>query len=357
MMRLTGTVKHENAAMDEGKFVHQVIYEYTKHCIEHGIDSDFELIDQLIDKHFDNAKLSESVYINARQNLLEFGEVGIDIQKVLDFERHFRVETPGYTIEGYIDRVNTEKSKYGALVEIIDYKNQRNIMTENEVKENLQLMIYKYIAAKHLYPWMQAVRVGIYHVRYNYIQWTKVQTMDELIQEFEGVEKFLQREWKRLIHTPDDQYSPQKGVACWEYGFCEVMKAGKCPLFKQSEVDKMLESPELEDQVRGYLKSKDDAETVKKKIASRFKNSDPVKVDGKEIGYKQSTSCKYSIKDLLEFGNQYNIDFYDLQIASGGVEKIIKDACGIKSLKHLDENMKVDLENIQEWSFSNRFSI
>jgi hypothetical protein len=357
--RLTGEVKKENAAMDEGAMVHKVIFDYTKQCIEKGIkDGDYELIDQLIDEHFDEVKLPEHVYIQARENLLGFAEKGFDFDNILAFEEKHTIDIgDGVMVELHIDRVNSYKSPNGSVIEIVDYKNHRNILTQEEVEQNLQLLIYKYIACMFLYPWAENVRVGIYHVRYNYTRWSKLKPVAELQTEFDSVRKFLVRQWQRLIETPEDKYEPQRGIACLDYGLCEVLQCGQCPLYTQEEVEKLKQSKEIDEQVQAYRKLNADVSQLKKEIMSYFKSNDMMEIDGKNVGYAPTESCKYKLGDLLDFGEKYGVSFNDLILGKTEVEKIIKKAFSVKKVDNLADVEKVDLEQCQEWQYSNTFKI
>ena len=173
-LRLKKELKEDKPALTEGSIVHDIIYEYTKACVEQGMDGDFELMNKLIEEKYDDS-LPQDMYLSMREYLLIFAQKGIDKDSILDYERDETV-TIGQDDEGKpikvqvkIDRVNTYRTPRGAVVEVLDYKNQMNIIPKEEIENNLQLRIYRYVALQHLYPWADYIRVGIYHTRYNWI--------------------------------------------------------------------------------------------------------------------------------------------------------------------------------------------
>ena len=62
MVNLLGNVKVVNDAMREGSFVHDVIYEYTRQCIEAGHESDAETMEKIFDAKFTSFKLDQKIY-------------------------------------------------------------------------------------------------------------------------------------------------------------------------------------------------------------------------------------------------------------------------------------------------------
>lgn len=355
MIRLLKKIHVGGPAMTEGSMVHQVIYEYTKKCVEERIDSDFELIQELINKHFKKSKLGEGRYIEIRDNLLEFAEKGVRFDTFLDFEKKFNVELDdgqGSVIDGIIDRVNCYKTEEGSAIEFIDYKNQRNIMTEQEVSDNLQLKIYKYIGCDYLYPSYDIVRVGIYHTMYNYIRWSPMQKIKDLSYEFEGTRTFLNRQHERLLKTPDDQYLPQKGEACWKYGGCDVMKAGLCPLYTDKEINRIKEEGSVEDKVRIVRKLDIERASILSDLKTHFKDNDNIEVDGKKVGYVPSVTTKYDLLDFKKFADRMSVPLTGISISKTDAEKAIKK---VKKLDELEESDASELEQSRVRSSSTSF--
>ena len=68
--------------------------------------------------------------------------------------------------------------------------------------------------------------------------------------ELEATEKYLFRQWERLVNTPDDEYVPQKCGLCSEYAGCTIMLAGECPAYTDEEVKKIMQQGSPEDKVR-----------------------------------------------------------------------------------------------------------
>lgn len=359
-IRLEKEIDQSNDAMTEGKIVHDIIYEYTKHCVENGMDSDFDLMNDLIEKKYDDS-LPQDTYLSMRENLMTFAQKGIEKDKILDYEINKTYSIgkdkngKDVKIQVIIDRVNTYRQNNGSVIEIIDYKNQYNLMTKEDVEKSIQLRIYRYIAMRFMYPWAKNFKIGIYHTRYNYIVWGDLISKEDLSEEYENMESFLFHQWNRLTNSED--YPPEKGGACWEYGHCPLMKNGMCPLYTDSEIKKMSIDPDITEQVRVVRKLSSDVSRIKKEIQSYFKIYKGYEIDDIFTGYKEINTEKYDLKEVLSFMKRKEINLDGLTLGKTEIEKKVREKYSVKSFKKLPEDIKDDLENMKIHKKSVSFKI
>lgn len=99
----------------------------------------------------------------------------LDPSTVLATEKEFRLEIGGFSVLGFIDRVNWIDEE---TVEIVDYKTNHQLFTRDEVDASLQMSLYE-LAARQLWPWAKKVRLTFWMLRHGLRQ-TTTRTADEL---------------------------------------------------------------------------------------------------------------------------------------------------------------------------------
>lgn len=99
----------------------------------------------------------------------------LDPSSVLATEKEFRLEIGGFSVLGFIDRVNRIDDE---TVEIVDYKTNHQLFTRDEVDASLQMSLYE-LAARQLWPWAKKVRLTFWMLRHGLRQ-TTTRTTDEL---------------------------------------------------------------------------------------------------------------------------------------------------------------------------------
>jgi len=99
----------------------------------------------------------------------------LDPSTVLATEKEFRLEIGGFSVLGFIDRVNRIDDE---TVEIVDYKTNHQLFTRDEVDASLQMSLYE-LAARQLWPWAKNVRLTFWMLRHGLRQ-TTTRAADEL---------------------------------------------------------------------------------------------------------------------------------------------------------------------------------
>jgi RecB family exonuclease len=94
---------------------------------------------------------------------------------VLAVEKEFRIEVGGFTVLGYLDRVDRVDDE---TVEVIDYKTNRQLLTREETDASLQMSLY-HLAAQELWPWAKKVRLTFWMLRHGLRQTTE-RTADDI---------------------------------------------------------------------------------------------------------------------------------------------------------------------------------
>jgi len=86
----------------------------------------------------------------------------IDFTMVLAIEQEFRLLIGRWEVLGYIDRVDRIDDE---TIDVVDYKSNRILFTQEEVDTDLQLSIYA-MAAMALWPWARVVRLRFHMLRH-----------------------------------------------------------------------------------------------------------------------------------------------------------------------------------------------
>ncbi len=87
---------------------------------------------------------------------------------VLAIEKEFRLQIGGFTVLGFMDRVNWLDDE---TLEIVDYKTNHQLFTRDEVDASLQMSLYE-LAARQLWPWVKNVRLTFWMLRHGIKQTT-----------------------------------------------------------------------------------------------------------------------------------------------------------------------------------------
>jgi putative RecB family exonuclease len=87
---------------------------------------------------------------------------------VLAIEKEFRLQIGGFTVLGFMDRVNWLNDE---TLEIVDYKTNHQLFTRDEVDASLQMSLYE-LAARQLWPWVKNVRLTFLMIRHGIKQTT-----------------------------------------------------------------------------------------------------------------------------------------------------------------------------------------
>lgn len=323
-----------NDAIKKGKFVHEVIYRYTDYCVKEHTEADYEKLNEIFESLFNKSGLPDSTYMEMRDIIYTFGEKEIEAEKINDYEKRETIEfEKGKKIVVILDRTNAYRNERGSCMDILDFKNSMVLPTKADVEKNLQLRIYRYAGINFLYPGFEEYRAGIHNTRYNFIRWTDYYKPFDLSIDFDNIKSYLSRQFDRLLKT--DEYPPERCAACTEYGGCEIMNAGLCPLWTESEVEKLKKEMDVKSRVQLYRYLKMQADNIRKELQIEFKVKEPENIDGGMVGYQGKKSFSYDLQKFVNYCEAGGLNLSG-ELSKTAAEKIIGKA-KIKKLSGVEK--------------------
>ena len=323
-------IEEESEPMRLGKVVHKIIAEYSRECIKNKLEADYELIEHVIENCFNESGLGEEHYKKVRATCIAFGERGFYYDTLLLYEQAFKFKVCDdrdgnpIIVKGIVDRVNVYETPNGACADIIDYKNQKNIMTEEQVWNHDQLNLYAYWFFMEAYRnGFYFGRTGIYHTAYNFTRWMGDRKhVSDWSTSFDNTEKWLVRQWNRLILS--DDFKPERGNWCFQYSGCPVMKEGKCPLWSEKEVEQMRKGTMVADKVRVLRKFDFDRKVTLSSVKELFEIDETADVDGQAVGYEPSIGYSYDLTKFMKWLDKYEVVPEGLTVTKTNAEAIVK---------------------------------
>lgn len=190
---------------DFGAAIHSVVEELTK-MIKEGRKVDQKIALELLDKNWDpkgyKSKIDEKRdYEEAKEILRVFLEEQRKIDsEIVDIERNFETKVDGIGIRGRIDRID----KVGSDFIVIDYKTAKQVASIQEIKEDLQLLLYS-LVTEHLYG-KKPIKVGLWFLRPNKQKFVEVE--DEAIES-------IKKEIKEIVESiKAGNFDPIPGWEC-----------------------------------------------------------------------------------------------------------------------------------------------
>ena len=166
----------------------------------------------------------EGKIANAGLNLLPTPHKNMGIEISLD---DYQLENSPVKFKGFIDLFIPSSLQEDKVMEILDHKTTSNFKyakTEEELKKNLQLIIY----AKHIMKWIEGDEIRLTHVSYltktpyKAIKRSVVVSRKHIDEQFESILKTVHL---MLEASEQDVYSMEKNEKfCWSYG-------KKCPYY------------------------------------------------------------------------------------------------------------------------------
>jgi len=350
--RILQTIPSENYWMRVGSFVHEVLHEYVKSGMEEGWSADAGTMEEVFEKHWQSARLKEEDYPDLRECMWAFAERGFDPETIANVEHAFQTDIgDGVIVAGRLDRVNVYKQDGLQVMEIIDYKHTGKIWSTEEVRRDLQLRIYRYMAMRHLWPGFDLVRVGVFHTRYNFLRWEGDPVPElEAAKDNDSIEQMLHRQWDRLIKTPTKDCVPEPGEHCWQYGGCPVLEAGKCPAYEDGKLEGGIEQEDIVSMVRAVRAWNLRVKTTRDRLKTMFQERAPMDVDGKRVGYKEVGSTSYPIVSFYPLAIDRGLSLDHVSVTETAVNK----ACGGKRAREKRDDL-AELDAMAQRTKSTRF--
>lgn len=127
----------------------------------------------------------------------------LDHQSVLAIERAFELPIGGFTVVGFIDRVNRIDDE---TIEVVDYKTNRLLFSRDEVDQSLQMSLY-HLAAKQLWPWAKRIRLTFDMLRHD-LRMSTERTPEQL----EAARRYVETMGRMSEDTRE--YAPRPNTNC-----------------------------------------------------------------------------------------------------------------------------------------------
>jgi len=145
-----GIFQKETRAGIFGSYVHAVLEDYLKHLLKTGKDQDLEALYGLArkrEKEYEGVPADGTLSFQEADIIFNrFASKKIDYRKIYAVEKHFRIPESAdgsVSIDGRMDRIDREEKSDGKqFLHIIDYKTGTEQLTEEELKENMQMKFY-----------------------------------------------------------------------------------------------------------------------------------------------------------------------------------------------------------------------
>jgi ATP-dependent helicase/DNAse subunit B len=181
-------------------------------------------IQRLIEKHLKKNNLHTPENVLLVNDMLMVGLENDFYPKkgnVVGVEKEFIIEEKDYVITGIIDKL----IEHGKKFTIIDYKSQKNRFTDDELKGNLQGMIYSLFLKKNYPKFASVIKFILLRYKKKPIQETEF-TDDHLA----GLEYYLSILYKRLQKFSEKDMFINPAVKNQEKSWlCRAGKTWRCP--------------------------------------------------------------------------------------------------------------------------------
>jgi putative RecB family exonuclease len=138
---------------------------------------------------------------------------------ILAIEQEFNINLGGYTVNGFIDRVDRLGPR---SIAIVDYKSNRLLFTREELEGDLQMSMYG-IVARRLYPWAERISFVFHMLRHDTHQGT-----ERTAQELDDAAGYVIALGTQS-ETQDREWLPTLNPLC---GYCDHRR--RCPAYAQA---------------------------------------------------------------------------------------------------------------------------
>lgn len=227
----------------------------------------------------------------------------------------------------------------GTHATIIDYKNQKNILSQGDLDEHEQLTFYAWLISK-LYTYVESFTCRIW-----YLQYGKYGETHRTREELEEFERGLMLRIDKVCDI--ESWDPNPGSACHYCDYKHLCPVAQDLSPENNEVISFEQATKAADEI---LVMESRIAELKPKLKAWVQSNDEIRMAGDIVyGFKSSTSSSWNAEavhdTLLGYGHKMsevaNVD-------SRKMQSFLK--------KCRDENLRAELEDIEEEKTSTRFS-
>jgi len=260
-----------------------------------------------------------SFFYEQRDFSLEKGEVAL-VEKQLIFDKNWNPLQNWYDENGFI-RGALDVIEYNGEnhVTIIDYKTSRKMLSEDGLRNDLQLKVYVLFIHKYL-PDVTTITIKHHYVRYGKIVTAVIDDVKSVANDAERwIITAIDEIEREMLKPEKEAFQPRRNEYC---GNCFLMESNKCPLFSIKHIT------DIKDPANFVIKNVEDFKTAWKKIETN--NAEVKNLTAKCKAFMKSCQGRITIDDKA------SVDFW-------AKEDMVFDA--LKTTKLL-LNKKVDLSLI-----------
>ena len=247
----------------------------------------------------DGSVASEVNYIMnrfyGRQNFsLLSGEVTVT-ERYLAFDKDWKLLKDFYSYSAFFRGIIDVIHFYQDYVIILDYKTSRTMMTQNELKQDMQLKCYVLLLMNYLPPEsVKRLVIKVNYIRFGVTIEHEIVDPKSVAKEAEmWISQAMQDIEKEMLKTDGTSFPPNRNEYCHS---CYLAEDGKCPLFDKKLIN------QIDDVENFIIKDPDDCATAWKRIeANKFENQ------------RLSKICKAFIEDfdgVVRIDGSARLDFY-----------------------------------------------
>jgi len=259
---------------------------------------------------------------------------------IVDLESRFQIELGEHIVSGIIDRIDKTEDGY----EIIDYKTNKKMPSQEKVDNDLQLSIYLQAFLKR-YPKevenIDKIKVSLYYLKHG-VKLTSVRTVEQL--------KKIDDLFLEVIEQIEEgKFNAQINPLCDWCGYQNI-----CPMWKHKfkEVRKM-DSEKINKIIAEYIKNKSQLSTLKSQLLnleeqiSKYMDQEGVERVFGENGLIARTlrkTYKYDEKRIREILEP--LDKWENVLKVDGIAlKSILDVLPFEAKKEIEKAKIVDKES------------
>jgi len=344
-----------------GSLIHQVLEDYVRSKWEARYRGpiDLEELRGIFKTRWQAAGLASVEQFEEGMAILrDFAEKhGVfDHERILGVETEFSIRVGPFTVKGYIDRIDRLE---GGGIEVVDYKTNRMIFSEEEVAHDLQLSIYA-LAVRELFPDAGEVKLSFHLLRHGF-KMTTTRTEEQLAVARDYIET-LGRQTEEATEYP----ARLNAFCCW----CAHKQ--QCPAYARALLGEHEEIPEDLDHLERIAREREQVAYVAKVAYARkaklegilkahLKDTDELVLGGMRYWMGSATRLDYprdpTLAILAEATGQQPDTLADrlLAVDKAQVDVLLKDLRKEMAPAHV-RLLKTKLEALAEKSISPRFN-
>lgn len=250
----------------------------------------------------------------------------VDHRSILAVEQEFNIKIGDYWVNGFIDRVDKPADDE---IEVLDYKTNRLLFTQEEVDSDIQASIYT-IACQELYPWARKIKFGFDMLRFD-VRLRTERNQDQL----KIVEDYVSSIGKRSESLESGYPAKLNSFCAW----CDFRT--RCPDYAKALSGELLDVVLNTDDIESLTRERERISavakiaearkrTIEKHLKDYIQEHGPFSANGLSYSLDQYFSKHYPLEKTIEL----------LKLRTGLPEDDIRKEILVIDSKRMDEFVK-----------------